>query len=338
MKFGPIPVDQAIGAVLAHSIEAAERPYEMQLSYRIRKGTVLTAGHIADLKAEDVTSVVAAQLEDGDTGEDHAAAQLAEALVGANSGVYLSKAATGRVNVFAAHAGVAIIDADRVNAFNAINPMITVATVPEHQRMDADGMIATIKIIAYAVPQADVDAAAAIGPALGIAAPQYVSATLIETAHDMRTQPSDKGRRVMAGRLARLGMQLTERVVVAHRATDLSAAINGAVGEIILILTASATSDPCDVAPQAVLAAGGTITRFGMPVDPGNLLFLGALGPKPIIGLPGCARSPVLNGADWVLERVVCGITIGADDIAAMGVGGLLKEIPTRPSPRNAGK
>jgi molybdenum cofactor cytidylyltransferase len=64
-------------------------------------------------------------------------------------------------------------------------------------------------------------------------------------------------------------------------------------------------------------------------------LFLGALGSKPVIGLPGCARSPALNGADWILERVICGIPVGADDIAAMGVGGLLKEIPTRPRPRN---
>ena len=72
-----------------------------------------------------------------------------------------------------------------------------------------------------------------------------------------------------------------------------------------------------------------------MPVDPGNLLVLGEMGTRPVIGLPGCARSPALNGADWVLERVVCGIDVGAEDIAAMGVGGLLKEIPTRPQPRD---
>ena len=71
-----------------------------------------------------------------------------------------------------------------------------------------------------------------------------------------------------------------------------------------------------------------------MPVDPGNLLFLGHLGDRPVIGLPGCARSPALNGADWVLERVICGQEVTSADIAAMAVGGLLKEIPTRPQPR----
>jgi molybdenum cofactor cytidylyltransferase len=97
---------------------------------------------------------------------------------------------------------------------------------------------------------------------------------------------------------------------------------------------ARATSDIDDVAPSALRRAGGRVERFGMPVDPGNLLFLGRLGNRPVIGLPGCARSPALNGADWVLSRVACGIEVTGDDIAGMGVGGLLKEIPTRPQPR----
>ena len=107
-------------------------------------------------------------------------------------------------------------------------------------------------------------------------------------------------------------------------------------GDLALILTGSATSDLHDTAPQAVRAAGGLVERFGMPVDPGNLLFLGRLQGRPVIGLPGCARSPALNGADWVLERLACGLAVTGEDIAAMGVGGLLKEIPSRPQPREA--
>ena len=89
-----------------------------------------------------------------------------------------------------------------------------------------------------------------------------------------------------------------------------------------------------DTAPTGVRAAGGTIVHYGMPVDPGNLLFLGEIAGEAVIGLPGCARSPALNGADWVLERVICGVPVTADDIMGMGVGGLLKEIPSRPQPR----
>jgi molybdenum cofactor cytidylyltransferase len=84
------------------------------------------------------------------------------------------------------------------------------------------------------------------------------------------------------------------------------------------------------------VAAGGTLERFGMPVDPGNLLFLGAHRGRPVVGLPGCVRSPALNGADWVLERLAAGLPVTGATLAGMGVGGLLKEIPTRPQPRGA--
>ena len=114
----------------------------------------------------------------------------------------------------------------------------------------------------------------------------------------------------------------------------MAAALSALPGEMLLILTGSATSDLHDTGPQAVRHAGGRIARFGMPVDPGNLLFHGALQGRPVIGLPGCARSPALNGADWVLERLACGLTVTDDDIAGMGVGGLLKEIAIRPQPR----
>ena len=105
----------------------------------------------------------------------------------------------------------------------------------------------------------------------------------------------------------------------------------------MLILGGSATSDAADICPAAVVAAGGRLIRFGMPVDPGNLLFLGEQAGRPVVGLPGCARSPALNGADWVLERLAAGIEVTGADIAAMGVGGLLKEIPLRPQPRAGG-
>ncbi len=124
--------------------------------------------------------------------------------------------------------------------------------------------------------------------------------------------------------------------VVPHETASLAAAIEGRA-DMTLILTGSATSDRGDVGPAALVAAGGRLARFGMPVDPGNLLFLGDLGGRPVLGLPGCARSPKLNGADWVLERLACGLEVTPGDISAMGVGGLLKEIPSRPEPRGGG-
>jgi len=143
-----------------------------------------------------------------------------------------------------------------------------------------------------------------------------------------------KAARVITARLAALGMTLAACHEVPHVETAIAKALPQLPGDMALILTGSATSDLHDTAPEGLRRAGGTVCRFGMPVDPGNLLFFGDLQGRPVIGLPGCARSPALNGADWVLERLACGLAVSADDIAAMGVGGLLKEIPLRPQPR----
>ncbi|MDA9990677.1 hypothetical protein N9E48_07720 [Paracoccaceae bacterium] len=52
--------------------------------------------------------------------------------------------------------------------------------------------------------------------------------------------------------------------------------------------------------------------------------------------MPGCVRSSALNGADWVLSRTVCGVECDDVSFAQMSVGGLLKEIPSRPHTRGS--
>lgn len=322
MKFGPVPLDQAEGAILAHS--------EAVPGGRLRKGAVISGKDVARLAAAGVTEVVVARPEPGDVEENAAAARLAAALAGPD--IEIGPASTGRVNLIARGKGLARVNAAAIDAVNSTDPMITVATVPDFQRMGPGGLIATVKIISYAVPEAALTKAAAAGQGgIGWAGPILRSAALIQTSVDGRT---GKGAAALADRLAALDAEFLGETTVAHEIGPLAEAIRAAPGEAVFILTASATSDAFDTAPEALRAAGGTLTHFGMPVDPGNLLFLGALGARPVIGLPGCARSPALNGADWVIERVFCGIDVTPADIAAMGVGGLLKEIPSRPRPR----
>jgi len=328
MRFGHVPVTRAAGAILAHSVRLPEG--------RLRKGHVLTDRDLAALAAAGLAEVSVARLDPGDMDEDAAALTVAEALHDGAGGVSLSAPFTGRVNLLAEGPGVALIEAAKIDAANAVDPMITVATVPPFRQMHARGMLATVKIIAYGVAgDAVARAAQAARGAIGLARPVFDTATLIVT--DIPGGPGLKGAEAIEARLSGLGMRLGETLRVDHDEAALAAAIAAAAGDIVLILTASATSDPADTAPAALIRAGGRIERFGMPVDPGNLLFLGQLGRKPVIGLPGSARSPVLHGADWVLGRVACGLTVRSADIAGWGVGGLLKEIPTRPQPRQRG-
>jgi molybdenum cofactor cytidylyltransferase len=338
--FGPTALEDAAGAVLAHSMRAGVK--------RLKKGLRLTQADIETLRDAGFATVTTARLGPDDVAEDAAAAAIGRALVPNPDAAGLSLAApfTGRLNVYALTGGVIRVDAARVNAVNGLHEAVTLATLPDYARVRPRQMVATVKIIPYAAPAAAVAAAGAalagLSPALRLHPPRLRGVGLVLTATPgMKVGLLDKGAEAVRTRLSALGVDLADERRVDHDIGALAGALDGLAGEAVLILTGSATSDRHDVGPGAVERAGGHVDRFGMPVDPGNLMFLGMLpgpaGMRPVIGLPGCVRSPALNGVDWVLERIICGLTVTAQDIAGMGVGGLLKEIPSRPQPRAGG-
>jgi molybdenum cofactor cytidylyltransferase len=327
VRFGSVPVAEAQGAILAHSLTAGR--------LRLKKGRLLSPADVAAIDEAGVTRVTVARLEPGDLGEDRAAQAVAAALA-PGDGLSLSAPFTGRVNVYAEADGVFRVDPARVAALNAIDPAITLATLADFARVRPRQMVATVKIIPYAVAGDRVSAAAKVAPdslALHRFRPATVALVLTRTP-GLKESLIAKGEAAVRTRVEALGWTLRPPVVVAHETEAVADAVAAAEGEVVLVLGGSATSDAGDTCPAGVVAAGGRLIRFGMPVDPGNLLFVADLGGRPAVGLPGCVRSPALNGADWVLERLAAGLPVGDAEIAAMGVGGLLKEIPARPQPR----
>ena len=328
MQFGEFTLDEAEGAVLAHGLRTR--------GFDLRKGTTLDGAALADLRAAGIERVTAARLEDGDVGENEAALRLALALAG--PGLDVQDTRTGRVNLHANAAGLLILDPVRVDALNAVDEAATLATLPEDAAVAPGDMVATVKIIAFAIKGSGLAACldlAAGEPILRLAPYRPLRVALIQTALD-GTSPKmlDKTRRVTAERIEAVGGALAAETRVAHGQDQIARAIDAADADLVLIAGASAVQDRQDVIPAAIVRAGGRIGRFGMPVDPGNLLLLAEQGGRPVIGLPGCARSPKLNGFDWVLRRIAAGLPLDGTAIAGMGVGGLLAEIPSRPQPR----
>lgn len=332
MKFGAIPVDGAAGSILAHGVRSGD--------VNLSKGHVLDAADIEALKQSGVTEVVAALLDGGDVAEDDAAQRIGRAMQG--SGIVARSPSTGRVNLHAEHAGVFKVEADLVNALNGVDPAITLATLRNHASVASGQMVATVKIIPFAVANGLVEAAEAVckgGTIMSVSAFKPHKVGLIQTTLG-RTQEKvlDKTGRVTAARLARSESVIEREVRCDHDVVSLSGAVTelAVESDLVIVFGASATSDAWDVIPAAIGLAGGDVIRVGMPVDPGNLITLGTFGGKTIIGAPGCARSPKKNGFDWVLDRIIAGIPVESADIEAMGVGGLLSEIPARPRPREA--
>ena len=330
MKFGPIPVGEAAGAILAHGRRIGSRT--------LKKGRVLTEADLADLAAAGIPSVIAARLDPDDVPEDEAARRIADRVAG--PGLSASAPFTGRVNLFAEEPGLAAVDTGRLDALNLVDESITVATLPPWTPVETGQMVATIKIIPFATPGRALEAVLeAAGTALVRVAPyRALAAILIQTRlPGMKESILDKTVGITRARLSAVGGRLAEEWRAAHETDAVAEAVTkarDAGADLILVAGASAIVDRRDILPAGIEQAGGTVEHFGMPVDPGNLLLLARIGTVPVLGLPGCARSPKLNGFDWVLQRLAAGVAVDRRDIMAMGAGGLLAEIPTRPQPR----
>ena len=327
MKFGLLKSEKALGAILAHSTGG------------LKKGRKLEADDLARLKEQGIAEVLAAQLTKRDVPEDKAAAAIAIAICG--PGVSTQSPFTGRANLHSDIGGLVIVDEALLHKVNRVHEAITVATLKSFEVVAPRQMLATVKIIPYAAP------APAMKKVLGllkskklvrVAAFKALRVGLVIT-QTPSTKPSlvIKSEKAIAERLARLGSTLAGVAVVAHEIADTAKAIVAmkAQGLLpILVFGASAIVDRADVVPAALKAAKGRVIHLGMPVDPGNLLMLGQLGAVDVIGVPSCARSPKTNGFDLVLNRLCAELKVTREDVMAMGAGGLLAEIASRPQPR----
>jgi molybdenum cofactor cytidylyltransferase len=332
MKFGRVPVREAEGGISVHSIRKAPLV--------LKKGTRLGKAEIAALEGAGVAEIVVARLEPEDVSEDQAAAEIAAAVAG--EGARIDRAFTGRANLFAETAGVLVVDKGAIDRLNLVDESITFATLPAYKPVVDGEMIATVKIIPFAVPRAARDGALAVaraaGPLIRVAPYRIRKVGVVSTLlPGLAGKVIDKTLKVTEERLAPAGASVIAERRVPHEEGALAKAIDEVLregAELVIVFGASAISDRRDVIPAAVEAIGGRIEHFGMPVDPGNLLLVGDARGRPVLGAPGCARSPKENGFDWVLMRLLAGLDVPREAIAGMGVGGLLMEIVTRPQPR----
>jgi molybdenum cofactor cytidylyltransferase len=203
-------------------------------------------------------------------------------------------------------------------------------------------MVATVKILPYGVPESVVQTAESIAantPIIQVDALRPRRAALIlsgsPTAQKRIVQGFDPPLRA---RLEALGATVESVDFVPledeQGEVELAALLQRVTADLIVLAGETAVMDENDIAPRAIRRAGGEVIAFGAPVDPGNLLLLAQLNNTPILGAPGCARSPKVNIVDWVLPRLLVGDKLTHEDIFSLGHGGLLDEILERGLPR----
>ena len=170
-----------------------------------------------------------------------------------------------------------------IDAINRVDPAITIATVAEFAAVEAGQMVATVKIIPFAVKAALVEAVAATGAGRddirgqavpadeGRADPDSAAGRQGQRARQDASRSPKRGWRARAAGSPPNGARRMTRRTVAEALAALARD-----NDMVVMFGASAMSDPDDVMPAAIRRAGGEVIRTGMPVDPGNLIVVGS--------------------------------------------------------------
>jgi molybdopterin biosynthesis enzyme len=338
MKFEPVSLSEAKGEILGHNIAGADG------RRLLRKGKPLTDEDLENLRALGRKSVYVARVEADDVDENTAARRIAEAICG--PGLSTSGGSVGRVNLLANDMGLLRVDVERLARINEYNG-ITLATLMTHATVYVRQIVATVKIIPYAVPEAVVSAVEAIAiggrPIVRVDALSHQPVGMILSGSTSIRQRLISDFYPLRERIEKLGSSITRTDFVAlDDEADEAALADMLKGQLAsgirLILFAGETAimDAHDIVPRAVERAGGQVESVGAPVDPGNLLMLAYLDDVPVVGAPGCARSKKNNIVDWILPRLLAGDRLTRRDIIALGHGGLLQDVPERGMPRDS--
>jgi len=337
MKFEPVPLSEAKGKILGHNIAGANG------QRLLRKGKPLTEEDVEKLRALGRTSIYVAQLDEDDVDENSAARRIADAVCG--PGLHITGVASGRANLLVDEQGILRVDVERVAKINDRDG-VTLATLTTHSPVHKRQIVATIKIIPYAVPEYVVRAAEAIthgsNPLVHVdVLPSRSVGMILSGSTSIHTKLlSDFV--PLRERIEKLGSSVTRTDFVAlEDESDETTLVNMLKQQIaagigmILLAGETAIMDAHDIVPRAVKRAGGYVESVGAPVDPGNLLMLAYIGDVPVVGAPGCARSKKTNIVDWILPRLLVGDRLTRRDIVELGHGGLLQDVPERGMPRD---
>jgi molybdopterin biosynthesis enzyme len=331
MYLTTLPPEAAVGHILRHNLAGPNGRKAFSKGHRI------TAADLPRLHELGVSAVRVAVLEPGDVHEDEAARRLAAAVSG--PGVVATAPAASRVNLLAEADGVVEVNVEALLQINDIDGL-TVATLPSHALARARKRVATIKVIPFAVPEAALAQAEAIGRAAAAESGGVVALRpLRRCAVGVILVGSPAARERVEGslypaieaRVAKLGSIVLASRYVAPAEPAVAAAIRElrqAGADLLIIAGETSIMDRDDVTPQGIRQAGGRIEHYGAPVEPGNLLLLAYLdepaGAVPVLGAPGCVRSRDTNIVDLLLPRLLAGERIARRDIVALGHGGLL--------------
>lgn len=325
-----VPVDEAVGTVLAHDITEI-RPGDFK-GRAFRKGHVIKKEDICHLLRLGKEKLYVLELAEDEVHEDEAAHEMAKALMGPGIAPG-GEPKEGKINLVASRDGLLKVNREALLAFNMLGEVMC-ATLHGETVVKAGQVVAGTRAIPLTLKRKTLDAAVSIalgaGGVLEVKGMRRPRAGVVITGNEVyHGRVKDAFAPVIRRKIAEFGGE----VVGLHYAPDDEAFIEQRLkalldsGADLLITTGGMSVDPDDVTRFAIRRLGATELTYGSAVLPGAMFLIAYLNNRPeavpVLGIPACGMYAKTTVLDLVLPRVLAGESIGRRELAELGHGGL---------------
>lgn len=323
-----ISVYEAEGMVISHDIT--------QIVPGKTKGRAFKKGHI--VRKEDIPRLLDIgkehlyvwNMDEKSLHENDAAFQFAQAVAG--SGIDLSEAAEGKVELIAAQTGLLKVDVQAVERINDIDQLALV-TLHSNQIVMAGKKVAGCKIIPLVIDADKIkkveELAKCFRPVMQVKELNPWKVGIVTTGSEVyHGRIADQFGPVIMRKFSELGSQVIRQIIVNDDVAMIAGAIQDLIAEgaEMIVTTGGMSVDPDDVTPSGIKAAGGDLVIYGAPTLPGSMFMLAYLNSVPVLGLPGCVMYHKNTIFDLVVPRILAGETLTSKDIVRLGYGGLCSD------------
>lgn len=321
-----IKTQEAVGHVLCHDLTQII-PGEFK-GARFRKGHVVTEEDIPVLLSMGKENLYVWELHPGMLHEDDAALRLCGLSMGRNIR-RTEDIKEGKIELFAQCDGYFTVDAEKLNAVNAV-PDVMLATRKGATAVKTGDKLAGMRVIPLVVPETtleEAEEAAGSSPILNVLPYKLKTAGIVTTGSEVKNGLiEDKFTPAVKKKLEGMGIETVTQIFSGDGVENVAIAINQirAKDVDLVLCTGGMSVDPDDNTPGGIRAAGAEIVTYGAPVLPGAMFLLGYFSDGiPVMGLPGCVMFAGATVFDLVLPAVAAGIPVSRSDIVALGNGGL---------------
>jgi molybdenum cofactor synthesis domain-containing protein len=326
-----IPVDQAVGMVLPHDItEIIQGEFK---GCAFRKGHILRLEDIEHLRRLGKEHIYALELSEEEIHENEAARLLAQALAG--EGVeYSGKVTEGKASLRASCDGLLKIDKKALYRFNLLGEIMC-SSLHSNTPVKKGEQVAATRLIPLVGERSLVEEGVHIAQStdsgekvVRVLPLKKVKAGLIVTGSEVYYgRIEDKFEAVLREKMTELGSEVVRVGFAPDDASRIAEEIRLCLeaGADLIITSGGMSVDPDDVTRTGIRDAGAVDTVYGTPVLPGAMFLVGRIGQVPVLGLPACGMFHKITVFDLILPRILTGESIGREQFAAMGHGGLCR-------------